>query len=644
MTIRSTRDQTITQDVTADFEALLDASSLGSARVVAESEALSGDALARLHRYTAGLSPVAPGPAGGASGSARAVTVPLPGRASELASLLSTLRTRVETQSRETTEVARSEGDELARNLSIVTGDAPDAITLQLLYLKTVLAGIPLNASQSPFRPASGWDRMPPSLYSGVRGGSPLFPPRARIPLDSARPIAARIIAGGPAFIWRHQESPKECTSFRAMLKYLLFEQPRHSDNITCRSHLAGVHYVVLRALDLDDPLSSWDHLARGTSPLLDCHAERSAVASFDRLPKDSPKCIKDGTLNRRLRLLLRILRNCAGQTAIPSLLAAGSETVPLYLMKRAMPYCGYAIAGIQDLLQADSAIRGGDHGVSVAHPLTSPAVSLLRLARRAGTSHTQHWQYSFAPLLRRTGEEEPVELLTMLRGRPLQGPRAYLPQREESYFYLWMCSYAQGRQLIEELSRRRLLAPTIERDRNGEAAGVMERIAAKYGPPVSLDSHLSQDGGRATLWADITVRLVTCMNPLEAAVVVPTRITYRSHDPYAVELCFERSGAQDNDVKWILGRDLFADGLGYRRVGAGDVRIWSRSSPRPGTRGNTFLQLSAPEGCALMVLDRGEVRQFLHKSDAIVTPGMQRQYTDAALQEIETGLSRSHG
>lgn len=88
-------------------------------------------------------------------------------------------------------------------------------------------------------------------------------------------------------------------------------------------------------------------------------------------------------------------------------------------------------------------------------------------------------------------------------------------------------------------------------------------------------------------LWADLRVSIVDGSEPGASALPVPTRATYRASDPYAVELKCHSGGGED-EVVWMLGRDLLLDGLGHRTVGEADARVWSRGRTGGKNRGSS--------------------------------------------------------
>ncbi|HLL08788.1 MAG TPA: SsgA family sporulation/cell division regulator [Nocardioidaceae bacterium] len=112
---------------------------------------------------------------------------------------------------------------------------------------------------------------------------------------------------------------------------------------------------------------------------------------------------------------------------------------------------------------------------------------------------------------------------------------------------------------------------------------------------------------------------------PLEA------ELRYDTRDPYAVEATF---GAGERLVTWVFSRDLLAEGL-YEPAGDGDVHIWPCLDARG--RAVVIVELSSPDGDALLQARSSEVSDFLLKTCEIVPQGDEPGHldVDAALVRL---------
>ncbi|MEU3512781.1 SsgA family sporulation/cell division regulator [Streptomyces longwoodensis] len=118
----------------------------------------------------------------------------------------------------------------------------------------------------------------------------------------------------------------------------------------------------------------------------------------------------------------------------------------------------------------------------------------------------------------------------------------------------------------------------------------------------------------------------------------VPVRVTYRSGDPYAVETVFYR-GDPGDEVVWSFARDLLIDGLQHSG-GEGDVTVWTPPSlPARQTERRTFIQLSSPEGTALLSAPHAQLKRFMDKTLLLVAAGSEHQRFRSTLDRFETEL-----
>ncbi|MFF8683098.1 SsgA family sporulation/cell division regulator [Streptomyces sp. NPDC015237] len=122
----------------------------------------------------------------------------------------------------------------------------------------------------------------------------------------------------------------------------------------------------------------------------------------------------------------------------------------------------------------------------------------------------------------------------------------------------------------------------------------------------------------------------------------LPTRLTYRVADPYAVEAVFHSGGA---DVIWTFARDLLSKGM-HSRSGDGDVTIWTSTvdSDPAGQAGaeegaRTYIELKPPSGTALLSLPRARVEEFLDQTLSLVPQGSEHDHVASSLLDLETRL-----
>jgi hypothetical protein len=114
------------------------------------------------------------------------------------------------------------------------------------------------------------------------------------------------------------------------------------------------------------------------------------------------------------------------------------------------------------------------------------------------------------------------------------------------------------------------------------------------------------------------------------AATPLAAELCYDKKDPYAVAACF-RTGV--TEVRWVFARDLLAAGL-YEPTGDGDVHVWPCLDARG--RAVTIIELSSPDGEALMQARSDEVCEFLSRTETIVPRG-----TEAGLMDVESALDK---
>jgi Streptomyces sporulation and cell division protein, SsgA len=103
----------------------------------------------------------------------------------------------------------------------------------------------------------------------------------------------------------------------------------------------------------------------------------------------------------------------------------------------------------------------------------------------------------------------------------------------------------------------------------------------------------------------------------------VRSRWTYIGSEPFTIRVAFQTD--DDTWVEWVFARDLLVNGL-VGAAGIGDVRLRPRR-----THGRTALQLeiSSPDGHALLELDRESVQRFLETTIKIVPLGDESDHFD---------------
>ena len=104
---------------------------------------------------------------------------------------------------------------------------------------------------------------------------------------------------------------------------------------------------------------------------------------------------------------------------------------------------------------------------------------------------------------------------------------------------------------------------------------------------------------------------------PLEA------ELCYDPSDPYAVAAYFR---AGDSQVQWVFARELLSEGI-EEPTGDGDVHIWPCLDATG--RAATIIELSSPDGQALIQARTAELREFLDESHALVAPGAEDVHLD---------------
>lgn len=99
--------------------------------------------------------------------------------------------------------------------------------------------------------------------------------------------------------------------------------------------------------------------------------------------------------------------------------------------------------------------------------------------------------------------------------------------------------------------------------------------------------------------------------------------LTYDVSDPYAVAASFTVAGAT---VCWVFARSLLLTGV-FEPAGEGDVQVWPCLNA--GGQAVTVIQLSSPEGEALVQASSTEVCEFLRRTEGLVALGAEAKYVD---------------
>ena len=114
------------------------------------------------------------------------------------------------------------------------------------------------------------------------------------------------------------------------------------------------------------------------------------------------------------------------------------------------------------------------------------------------------------------------------------------------------------------------------------------------------------------------------------AATTVEAELRYDVTDPFAITASFVTG---ELTVEWVFARDLLAQGR-YEPTGDGDVHVWPCLSARG--ESVTIIELSSPDGEALMQARTSDVNDFLTRTEAAVPMGSETERID-----IDQALAR---
>jgi hypothetical protein len=134
-------------------------------------------------------------------------------------------------------------------------------------------------------------------------------------------------------------------------------------------------------------------------------------------------------------------------------------------------------------------------------------------------------------------------------------------------------------------------------------------------------------DTAPVTVTRAITLELIDASG---TATPLAAELYYDKLDPYAVSARF-RTGA--SEVRWVFARELLAEGL-YEPTGDGDVHVWPCLDARG--RAVTIIELSSPDGEALMQARSEDVTDFLSRCEQLVPFG-----TEDNLMDIDAVLAQ---
>ncbi|MBA2639371.1 MAG: SsgA family sporulation/cell division regulator [Nocardioidaceae bacterium] len=129
------------------------------------------------------------------------------------------------------------------------------------------------------------------------------------------------------------------------------------------------------------------------------------------------------------------------------------------------------------------------------------------------------------------------------------------------------------------------------------------------------------------------TVQATLVLELLDAEGVgspVQAELRYDSGDPFAVrgDFCLA-----EQLVRWVFARSLLRTGL-WEPTGAGDVRV--RPGLNPEGCAVVHIELSSPDGAAVLEARAGDVAAFLRRTESLVPPGCESAHVD-----VDRALSR---
>jgi hypothetical protein len=126
-----------------------------------------------------------------------------------------------------------------------------------------------------------------------------------------------------------------------------------------------------------------------------------------------------------------------------------------------------------------------------------------------------------------------------------------------------------------------------------------------------------------ATVVEELPLHLVIAGQP---GLPMTAELRYDSSDPYAVHATFR---AEDSQVTWVLARELMMTGL-QAVSGMGDVKI-QPCEQNPAAV--VLIQLSSPDGVAVLAASSADLRNFLLRTCDQVPPGTEGEHLDLDLK-----------
>lgn len=111
-----------------------------------------------------------------------------------------------------------------------------------------------------------------------------------------------------------------------------------------------------------------------------------------------------------------------------------------------------------------------------------------------------------------------------------------------------------------------------------------------------------------------------------ELALRLSCEFSYAEQDPLAVTLVLDTDGQRP--VRWVLSRDLLADGLSARS-GEGDVMLWPMYDLPDGEASSSFYLRLGSVHAALFEIPAEAVAQWLSHTYAMVPRGTEMDAVD---------------